>query len=136
MQPTESTPMDDRDLLRQGTPETIIARLRDYIDPVDPTFFKATSGATTELIEHYCTLAGLRSIDVLPPSYREFLRVMGTRDAGLFVDIQLKTSISWLVEIYEDWMVSQPDTFGPELPIVATYIIGDQLSLDLRQVSA
>lgn len=119
-----------------GAPETLFARLCAHIAPHDPGWRERLLPADDVELARYAGLAGLGAVDHLPASYLVCARGMGRDSAGLFRDLRFDTSIPRIVRLYEAFQHSEPDAINPELPVVGLFIVGDQLSLDLRSPSA
>ena len=114
---------------RAGEPETAIDRLFEYAAPIDPGLSRRVRGADEDMIALYAKLAGFGA-DALPASYRAFSQFMGLDDGGLFQNFRIQARLPSLIKLYQECVQSEPDSINPDLPVVATYIVGDQISLD------
>ena len=118
-------------------PATLVARLREYISPHDPTWAARIQPCTDEDLAHYAGLAGLgAAADALPAAYRAFARAMGGDCGGLFKGLRIDTRVREIVTLYQEYQQFEPDAINPLLPVVGLYIVGDQISLDLRAAAA
>lgn len=115
----------------EGDPSTIIDRLLDYVTPVDHNWSHRMRGASIDMIALYAKLAGFgANIDALPMAYSMFVHSMGVDDGGLLRNFRMQARLPSLIRLYQDCLRSEPESLNPDLPVVATYIIGDQISLD------
>jgi len=117
---------------RKGTPEDLVPRLRDYVAAIDPTWPARVRPADEELLRRYLELIG-RGADptAIPESFRRTALYMGADAGGLFDDLRIDTNLEEVVSLYEEFQQFEPESINPQLPIVARYIVGDQISLDM-----
>ncbi len=90
----------------EGNAETMIPRLRAYIEPVDSEWFQKLKPASEENIEKWKKKLKLEDKGVdFPPTYLEFLRHAGEGDGGLFektigVKISLESQFPYRWSVY------------------------------------
>jgi len=123
----------DEFIPREGTPGSLFERLRDYVSAIDSTWAARISGVDEALLRRYVQLTG-RGADPssMPESFRQTALSMGSDAGGLFNDFQINTSLKRIVSLYETFQQNDPQAINPNLPIVARYIEGDQVSLDMH----
>jgi hypothetical protein len=129
MQMVENEPL-------QGPVDSLVERLQSYIARVDPSFPQRCVPADMESIERYSRLAGFGTRERLPPPFRAFLEGMGRQDGGLLRSCRVEGDIVSILRLYEHCVKSEAESLNPELPVVAMFRIGGQISLDLRTSSA
>jgi hypothetical protein len=114
-----------------GTPDSVIERLREYADPLDPDLFRRVRGADADMIAAYSKLAGFHeSNHSMPASYLAFLETMGLEDGGLLQQFRIEARLPSLIDFYQEAFSVEPEILNPDLPVIATYIVGDQISFD------
>ncbi|HMK47659.1 MAG TPA: SMI1/KNR4 family protein [Methanocella sp.] len=117
---------------RSGVAATFVDRLTEYISPVDPCWAETISPAREDDIARYLEVSGLARAGLsLPESYLQFLSRMGEDDGGIFRTVLADARLSRFCAYYS----ADPDPEdidNPELPIIARYETGDDISLDLR----
>lgn len=119
-------------LPNQGAPDSIVARLMGYVEKFDKEFSEKIRGASKDEIFRLEELSGLRRpIGEISPTYLAFIQGMGVDDGGLLSkNLKIKSDIISLINYYEDCIRLEPETLNVELPVVATYMGGDQVSLN------
>lgn len=123
--------------LAAGAPDTLFARLCDYVCPHDPQWRRRVRPATGEELARYARLSGLEGgLDALPEAYLVLARAMGGDAGGLFGGVLVDTSVARILRLYEAFRTSEEDAIEPRLPVVGVRVVGDQISLDLRSPSS
>ena len=112
-----------------GTPDTTFERLSEYVSAIDPAWVSRTRGVDAMFLQRYLDLAGRPT---MPESFRQTARSIGVDAGGLFRDFRVVANLQRVVSLYEDHLRFQPQAINRDFPVVATYIVGDQISLDLR----
>lgn len=84
---------------QKGKSETIIQRLRTYIDPLEPEWFQSLVPASEQQILKLQQILELDKFNLkLPLSYIEFLRYAGEGAGGLFLNsLRADMSLSSLI---------------------------------------
>ena len=116
---------------KQGSSATLVARLRAYLEAFDPEGPLRWRGADEEEIAEYARLCEIRAGRQLPVSYLTYLRSLGQSNGDLFGDFKLVTELPRLIKLYRG--ASELEPFSPDFPVCGTYVIGDQISLDMRE---
>ena len=99
----------------KGNAENMVQRLRSYIEPVDPDWFKKLKPASEQNITKWREILEFNEKNLdFPPTYLEFLRYAGENDGGLFektlfVEISLESQISYLWRVD----INEKDIFQP-----------------------
>ena len=114
----------------QGPPETLVLRLRRYLEPFDPECARNWRGSNEETIAEYTRLCDLRADRALPLSYLTYLRALGDANGDLFGEFKLVTEVPRLIELYQG--ASELEPLSGDLPVCGSYVVSDQISLDLR----
>lgn len=120
---------------RRGPPESLMERLQSYLHPVDPAFGERCVPARVRSIERYAALAGFDGGDTLPRGFRCFLEAMGKKDGGLLSKRGIDAELDSMIQMYEDCLKTEPESLNPHLPVVAAFLVGGEISLDLRAPS-
>jgi hypothetical protein len=126
MQMVELTP-------REGTPGTLFERLRDYVSAIDLTWTARIRPVDEALLRRYVQLSGRgNDLSAIPESFRQTALSIGADAGGLFEDFRIDTNLEEVVSLYEEWQQFEPHAINADLPVVALYIVGAQMSLDMR----
>lgn len=73
-----------RSIPKEGSAQTIIDRLYEYINPVDPNWIKNIKPASYEDIEKLKKICWIKDVDInIPKIYLEYLKYMGNDDGKL-----------------------------------------------------
>lgn len=117
---------------REGTAENLFERLRDYVSAIDPTWPTRVRPIDEALLRRYVQLTGRGAdLSAMPASFRQTALSIGADAGGLFEDFRVDTNLEEVVSLYEEFQQFEPQSINPDLPIVARYIVGDQISLDM-----
>lgn len=114
----------------QGLPETLVERLRSFVEPVDPECPTQWRGASEGDIFEYVRLCELRAGKKLPVAYLTYLRGLGAADGALFGELKLITDLKRLIGFYNHRSDLEP--FSSDFPVCGMYQFSDQISLDMR----
>lgn len=117
---------------RQGQQNNLFERLRDYMSAIDSTWPVRVKPADKKLLERFSQLTG-RGTDPswIPEAFRQTALSIGCDAGGLFKDFMVNTNLEDIISLYEDYQKFEPQAINPDLPIVAKYIIGAQISLNM-----
>src|SRR6187551_1335940 len=85
---------------KQGSPATLVARLKNYLEPFDPDGPSKWRGANDEDIAEYERLCSMSAGRQLPASYLTYLRSLGEANGDLFGDFKLVTELPRLIKLY------------------------------------
>lgn len=100
-------------LAKRGT-DSIIHRLRLYIDPIDSTWFDKLKPASVKQIIELEQRLNLNSLHLeLPESFVEFLRYAGENAGGLFYTLQAEMSISSILSNKVGVYINEADIMRP-----------------------
>ena len=116
---------------QQGSPETLVNRLRSFLEPFDTGCVEAWSGAGETEIAEYIRWCELKPGKVLPASYLTYLRALGVNDGDLLGDFKYTTILREIIGLYEDTAESEFDALSPDYPVCGLHYIADQISIDL-----
>jgi hypothetical protein len=120
----------------EGNPGSLFERLRDYVSAIDPTWTARIQGVDETLLRRYMQLIGRGTdLSLMPESFRQTALSIGVDAGGLFKDFRVDTNLEDVVSLYEEYQQFEPQAINADLPIVAKYIVGDQISLDMRTAS-
>ena len=86
----------------QGPPESLVKRLRQYLERYDAECVLGWRGASEESILEYIRLCELKAGKSLPVAYLTYLRGLGTANGDLFRELKLITDLKELIEFYHD----------------------------------
>ncbi|MCT4583976.1 MAG: hypothetical protein N4A54_03540, partial [Peptostreptococcaceae bacterium] len=94
----------NRVMPRKGSVETIIDRLYEYINPVDPKWIKNIKPASCEDIKKLESICGLKDVGIkVPKSYLEYLKCMGESDGELLSQmVGGNKNIKIILNLYDD----------------------------------
>ena len=100
-------------LAKRGT-DSIIHRLRLYIDPIDSTWFDKLKPASEKQIIELEQRLNLNTLHLeLPESFVEFLRYAGENAGGLFYPLQAEMSISSILSNKVEVYINESDIMSP-----------------------
>ncbi len=116
---------------QQGSVDSFVSRLVEYVSSHDSAYPTKIKGASQKQIERYCELSGIRP-DEPPSTYLSYLETLGVEDGDLLGWRRIDPKIERLIRVYEDWSTSEPESLSSTVPVIGTYLVGDQVSLDLR----
>lgn len=116
----------------QGAADSVVSRVLAYINEFDKEFSGRIRGASIDAISHYEDLSKVGvSLGEISPTYLEFVLRMGADDCGLLSkNLRIKSNFYSLINYYEDCIKLEPETLNELFPVVATYMFGDQVSLN------
>ena len=100
-------------LAKKGT-DSIIHRLKLYIDPIDSTWFDKLKPASVKQIIELEQRLNFNSLHLeLPESFVEFLRYAGENAGGLFYTLQAEMSISSILSNKAGVYIHEADSMRP-----------------------
>src|SRR5688572_31174987 len=92
----------------QGAPESLVTRLREYLEPHDSECSLGWRGATEGDILEYIRLCELNPGKSLPACYLSYLRGLGESNGDLFGDFKLVTELKRLMNFYHQCSELEP----------------------------